>query len=230
MNDYREYSDYIMHYGILGMHWGIRRYQNPDGSLTDAGAKRYTKEINRDDAKYNQSKEDAKMYKRKSEEASEQGKTEKARKFSELSEKHQKNAEKYLEDRNKGIRDVNDSGYNLRSKQVNRLDARYNSYRNYGWMGGAIGGGLAAAAYHFNVGKYRDVEAVIKGEKFILNGRTNGERGGVTVEIDMKNVENKMKKISQQEQQMMEQMTEHQMIMEQHRILDNHMKMLHHMM
>ena len=200
MNDFREYNDYLTHYGIKGMHWGIRRYQNPDGSLTDAGAKRYTKEINRDDAKYNQSKEDAKMYKKKSEEASAKGKTEKAQKFSELSEKNQKNAEKYLEDRNKGIRDVADSGYNLRSKQVNRLDARYAPYRNYGALGGVIGGGLAAAAYHANIGKYRDIEGAIKGEKFILNGRTNGERGGVTIEINMKNVENEMKKIRQQQE------------------------------
>ena len=34
-------DDYLQHYGIKGMHWGIRRFQNADGSLTAAGKKRY---------------------------------------------------------------------------------------------------------------------------------------------------------------------------------------------
>lgn len=31
----------LYHYGILGMHWGIRRYQNKDGTWTSAGKRRY---------------------------------------------------------------------------------------------------------------------------------------------------------------------------------------------
>lgn len=32
----------LQHWGIKGMKWGIRRYQNKDGSLTPAGKKRYS--------------------------------------------------------------------------------------------------------------------------------------------------------------------------------------------
>lgn len=34
-------SNELQHHGIFGMKWGIRRYQNKDGSLTPEGQKRY---------------------------------------------------------------------------------------------------------------------------------------------------------------------------------------------
>lgn len=34
----------LSHAGVKGMRWGVRRYQNKDGSLTDAGKKRYYRE------------------------------------------------------------------------------------------------------------------------------------------------------------------------------------------
>lgn len=34
-------EDELYHHGVKGQRWGIRRYQNPDGSLTEAGRARY---------------------------------------------------------------------------------------------------------------------------------------------------------------------------------------------
>lgn len=59
---YDDYNNaYLMHHGIKGMRWGIRRYQNEDGTLTNAGKRRARKQQEKLDR---QARKEA-MYERK---------------------------------------------------------------------------------------------------------------------------------------------------------------------
>ena len=46
-----QYESSLQHWGIKGMKWGVRRYQNEDGTLTDAGKKRYERDVRENKAK-----------------------------------------------------------------------------------------------------------------------------------------------------------------------------------
>lgn len=72
-------SEYLIHYGVKGQRWGVRRYQNADGTLTAAGKarlgdykkkeytrlnKKYDKKISRLEGKIKKRRESGKDTKR----------------------------------------------------------------------------------------------------------------------------------------------------------------------
>lgn len=56
----KEYCDFLAHHGIKGQRRGHRRWQNEDGTLTEAGKERYNAMSSRDKKIYNQYSETAK--------------------------------------------------------------------------------------------------------------------------------------------------------------------------
>ena len=133
-------DDELKHYGVKGMHWGIRRYQPyPDGEhgqfLKKRQAKKLVKAMNENsytyaNAKYmrNKSLDRATKYAHKAEVANAKGKLKKTNKLmnkanQELSDAkfHKNTMEQAVNEVNKAIKILDKGGYGVSSKSKNKM-------------------------------------------------------------------------------------------------------------
>lgn len=121
-------SNYIKHHGIKGQKWGVRRFQNKDGSLTAKGKKRYNDD-EYDEEREALEKENARRagvkYVRKTKKEREAEDTENEKIFNARLEKDTA-AQKRTEDRMKEIDKKLQAKYDLSS--MDDLDKYYKEY------------------------------------------------------------------------------------------------------
>ena len=149
-----QYPDYLMHYGIKGMRWGRRRYQNKDGSLTLAGKKR----LKYDEAKKTKNLAEINFAKREFQDAKIHQKfigKEKSKHQKQLEEKYQK------------------QGFSKKDAEIQA----YKRIRTERAL--AIAGGMTAAAltaYALNVQKQKTIDQFIESDSLLGRVDSNANK------------------------------------------------------
>ena len=118
------YSDEeLAHHGILGQKWGVRRYQNKDGSLTAKGKKRYNNDGSLTDSEQKKlSKSIIKDYK-KTNQATTDRISYKDRQVSNLRKNVSSNDYNELRSLGKKFKSLNTSFYDLSDEAADAFDA-----------------------------------------------------------------------------------------------------------